>query len=171
MRQALLVILIAAALIAPAIAQQQPAPQPAAKPEAAAESPAPATEQWLSGDIDFGYRWLTGLRGNFPEYRSVVNLGEGPKLFGVDFSIQDPKKRLFDRIEARAYGWGGDPYNTAHIDARKSGAYHFTFDYRNIAYFNAVPSFANPLAPGGFNEQSFDIDRRTASFRLDLFPG
>ena len=50
--------------------------------------------------FDFGYRWLTDIRGSFPQYRSVVNLGEGPKLSGVDFSFQDPKKRLFDRMDA-----------------------------------------------------------------------
>src|SRR5262249_35252245 len=44
------------------------------------------------------------------------------------------------------------------------------FDYRNIAYFNAVPSFANPFAPGGIDEQSFDINRRNTSLQLDLLP-
>jgi hypothetical protein len=151
-------------------AAQTPA-QPEAKAEAKAESPTPSTEQWLSGNIDFGYRWLTNVRGNFAEYRSVVNLGEGPKLTGVDFTIQDPKKRLFDRLDLRAYGFGGDPYSTAHIDARKMGIYDLTFDYRNIAYFDAVPSFANPLSPVGFNEQSFDVHRRNMSFTLDLRPG
>ncbi|MBZ5617559.1 MAG: hypothetical protein LAQ69_02320 [Acidobacteriia bacterium] len=151
-------------------AAQAPAPAEQ-KSEAKAESPTPSTEQWLSGNMDFGYRWLTDVRGNFQEYRSVVNLGEGPKLLGLDFTIQDPKKRLFDRLDLRAYGWGGDPYNTAHITARKMGVYEFSFDYRNVAYFNYVPSFANPLAPAGFNEQAFDIHRRNASFNLDLRPG
>lgn len=149
----------------------QPPAQEAPKAEAKAESPAPSTEQWLTGNIDFGYRFLTDIRGNFPEYRSVVNLGEGPKLIGLDLTFQDPKKRLFDRLDLRAYGFGGDPYSTAHLDARKMGVYDLTFDYRNIAYFNAVPSFANPLAPAGFNEQAFDIHRRNMSFALDLRPG
>jgi len=69
----------------------------------------------------------------------VVNLGEGPKLTGLDFTILDPKKRLFDRLDARANGWGGDPYSTAHVDARKLGIYDFSFDYRNIAYFTPCP--------------------------------
>ena len=175
--------LLALILIAPVFAQQPPAQaapaktdEKAAAPAAqdaakAAESPAPATESWLTGSIDFGYRWLTDVKGNFPEYRSVVNLGEGPKLFGADFTIQDPKKRLFDRIDANGYGWGGDPYSTAHVDVRKSTIYDLNFDYRNIAYFNAVPSFANPASPLGFDEQSFDLRRRTMSLRLDLFPG
>lgn len=172
--------LLALILMAPAFAQQPPAQAapPAevktdAKPADAkpAESPAPATESWINGSVDFGYRWLTNVNGNFQQYRSVVNLGEGPKLFGVDLTIQDPKKRLFDRIDTRAYGWGGDPYSTAHVDVRKSTFYDLNVDYRNIAYFNAIPSFANPAAPLGFNEQSFDIHRRNLSATLDLFPG
>jgi len=163
---------------APAAAEQQAAPaaqtpaQPAAKADQKpAESPAPATEDWLTGSIDFGYRWLVNNGGNFQQYRSVINLGEGPKLFGLDLTFQDPKKRLFDRLDLRAYGWGGDPYSTAYLGARKQGVYDFTVDYRNIAYFNAVPSFANPNLPGGFNEQSFDIHRRNTSVTLDLRPG
>jgi hypothetical protein len=157
---------------APTKADEKATPaQTAPKSEAKAESPTPSAEQWLSGDIEFGYRWLTDIRGSFPEYRSVVNLGEGPKLLGLDVTIQDPKKRLFDRLDVRANSWGGDPYNTAHVDARKTGVYDLSFDYRNVAYFNAVPSFANPLAPAGFNEQAFDIHRRNTSFTLDLRPG
>jgi hypothetical protein len=166
-----LAVLITAPLLA-----QEPAAQPAAQPAAAAaaataESPAPSTDEWLTGSVDLGYRWLTGVGGNFQAYRSVINLGEGPKLFGLDFTILDPKKRWFDRLDASAYGWGGDPYTTAHVDARKLQLYDFRFDYRNIAYFNELPSYANPFAPAGFNEQAFDIHRRMIDASLDLFPG
>ena len=99
--------------------------------------------------------------GNDPEYRSVVNLGQGLVLDGVDFTIRDPRKRLFDRLDANAFGWGGEPYELAHLNAQKQNIYNLTFDYRNIAFFDAVPSYANPPAPAGFNEQSFDT-RRTA---------
>jgi hypothetical protein len=154
---------------AAAPAQTQTA-APAKAEEKPADNPAPPIENWLTGGVDLGYRWLINQQGNFQEYRSVVNLGQGPKLLGLDFTIQDPKKRLFDRIDARASGWGGDPYNTAHIDVRKQGVYNFTADYRNIAYFNADPSFANPLGAAGFNEQTFDIHRRDTNISLDLFP-
>ena len=142
-----------------------------AKPEEKAAPPAPSTEQWFNGSVDFGYRWVTNVGGNFQEYRSVVNLGEGPKLIGLEFTIQNPKKVLFDRLAARAYGWGGDPYNTAHLDVSKHALYELSADYRNIAYFNAVPTFANPFLPNGFNEQSFDTHRRMAKVDLTLFPG
>src|ERR1035438_6713381 len=159
-----------AAAAAPAkVDDQAKTAEPAAP--AIAASPVPATgEQWITGSVDLGYRWV-GEAGNLPTYRSIVNLGSGPKLTGLDFTITDPKHRLFDRIDARANAWGGDPYNTAHIDVSKRGLYELRGDYRNIAYFNAMPSFANPLAPRGFDEQSFDIRRRSGYLDLQLFPG
>ena len=48
------------------------------------------------------------------------------------------------------------------MNARKERRYDFNADYRNIAYFNALPSFAKPLIERGIilNERSFDIRRR-----------
>ena len=169
---------LALLLAIPLFAQAPSAPpEPATKPAdqtaaaSAAASPAPATEPWLTGSVDLGYQWLTDVGGSFQSYRSLIDLRQGPKLFGLDFTIQDPGKRLFDRLQANAYGWGDEPYNTAHVSAQKTGIYDFTFDYRNIAYFNALPSFANPLAPGGLDEQTFDTRRRMTSVDLELFPG
>ncbi len=143
------------------------------KPAVAAESPVVATESWISGSVDIGYRWRTDPAGSFNSYRSIVDLGSGPKLLGTEFTIQDPKHRLFDRIEARAYNWGDDPYTTLHVNARKLRLYDFNADYRNIAYFNNLPSFADPLLSRGIvlNERSFDIRRRMGSYELELFPG
>ena len=147
------------------------APTATAAASPAAANPAPSGEEWFTGSLDLGYRWLVGNAGNFPEYRSVVNLGQGLILNGLDFSIVDPKKRLFDKLNGSAFGWGGDPYETARLDARKQGVYDFLFDYRNIALFDAVPSYANPVSPAGFNEQSFDTHRRTMTVGIDLLPG
>jgi hypothetical protein len=155
---------------AKAVDQAKPAAE-AAPAKVEENSPVPAGEQWFTGSFDFGFRWVTDIRGSVPTYRSVVNLGEGPKLTGLDFTIFDPKHRLFDRLDARANGWGGDPYNTAHLDFSKRGLWTFSGDYRNIAYFNAMPSFANPFAPKGFNEQAFDTRRRTGYANLQFLPG
>ncbi|MBM3747328.1 MAG: hypothetical protein FJW34_16185 [Acidobacteria bacterium] len=134
---------------------------------------APRAEQWLTGTVDFGYRWVPTVGGDFNTYRSVVNLGAGPKLFGADLTVTDPSRRLFDRLEVRGHSWGGEPYNTARIDARKAGLYEFTFDYRNIACFNFLPSFADPTRERGYflNQRAFDTFRRSRDFRLDLLPG
>jgi hypothetical protein len=160
-----------AAAAAPAKPDEQAKPAEAAA-QAKADSPAPAAaEQWLTGSVDFGYRWVSDVQGNLPTYRSVVNLGSGPKLTGLDFTITDPKHRLFDRIDARANAWGGDPYSTAHFDMTKRGLYDLRADYRNIAYFNAMPSYANPRVPLGFNERAFDTQRRSGLVDLTFFPG
>jgi hypothetical protein len=166
MRVALLALLLSAPLMA------QPAAEPA-KPAAASDSPVASSESWVTGSVDLGYRWRTDPAGNFNAYRSIVDLGSGPKLLGAEFTIQDPKHRLFDRVEARAYNWGDDPYTTVHVNARKTSLYDFNADYRNIAYFNNLPSFADPLLSRGIvlNERSFDIRRRFSSFDLELFPG
>ena len=106
-----------------------PAPaKPADQTTTAATSPAPSNpaptgEQWFTGSLDLGYRFVTGPAGNYPEYRSVVNLGQGLVLEGLDFTIIDPKKRLFDRLDANAFGWGGEPYELAHLNARKPVSY------------------------------------------------
>lgn len=164
-------------LLALPLAAQTPAatqePAPAKTDPAQTQSPAPATENWLTGSVDFGYRWLSGVGGDFNTYRSVVNLGDGPKLFGVDLSIQPRSKRLVDRIDIRANSWGGDPYNTARIDARKERLYQFTWDYRNIAYYNFLPSFADPSKERALflNQRAYDTFRRSSDFELTLFPG
>ena len=120
-----------------------------------------------------GYRWRTDVGGSLDTYRSIVNLGSGPKLLGADFTLTDPKHRAFDQIRVRANGWGDEPYQTVHLDAKKSKLYDFSADYRDMAYFNFLPSYADPLLARGIvlNEQSFDTRRRLGSFQLDLLPG
>jgi hypothetical protein len=167
--------LLIVTIIAPLLAQEQAVQQPAAPTAAGskpAASPVPSTESWLTGSIDLGYRWRTDVAGSFDTYRSIVNLGSGPKLLGGEFTLTDPKHRAFDNIHVRAYSWGDDPYSTFHLDSKKSKLYDLSFDYRDIAYFNFLPSYADPLLARGIvlNEQSFDTRRRFANFMLDLLP-
>ena len=170
--------LVLVAIALPLLAQTPASPPAeAAKSDAAvaaeAPSPVPSAESWLTGSIDVGYRWGTGVGGSFDTYRSIVNLGSGPKLLGADFTLTDPKHRAFDQIRVRANGWGDEPYQTVHLDARKSKLYDFSADYRDMAYFDFLPSYADPLMGRGIvlNEQSFDTRRRLGSFHLDLLPG
>ena len=171
--------LFALILIVVPLFAQTPAPpaqtsEAAPAPPQAAEtpSPVPSAESWLTGSIDVGYRWRTDVGGSLDTYRSIVNLGSGPKLLGADFTLTDPKHRAFDQIHVRANGWGDEPYQTVHLDARKSKLYDFSADYRDIAYFNFLPSYADPLMARGIvlNEQSFDTRRRLANFQIDLLP-
>jgi hypothetical protein len=137
-----------------------------------AASPTPASEPVVTGSLDLGYRF-TSVGGSNDVYRSVVNLGQGPRLIGLEFTVIDPKKRLFDHLDVRANNWGGDPYNTVHVNAAKKGIYDFNFDYRDVAYFNLLPSFADPLLGSGIvlDEDSYFARRRMSDFLLDLRPG
>jgi hypothetical protein len=145
-----------------------PAPAPAAPPAPTAGT----TPEYVTGTVDFGYRWVTDVAGSIDTYRSVVNLGSGPKLFGADVQFVDPSKTFFDTLRLSGVGWGGDPYTTARIDVSKENVYRFNFDYRNIAYFNALPSFANPFAANGIylDQRAYDTWRRLADFQLEIKP-
>ena len=150
------------------------AAQEASKP---AETPAPAVaavpgEGWLEGSVEVGYRWIPNIGGNPDAYRSVVNLGEGPKLLDADFTLRDPRRRFFDRADVHATSWGGDPNNTLRVDVQRHDWYRLVADYRNIAYFNFLPTYANPLQGAGslLNQNSFDTAIRTGDVQLELLP-
>src|SRR5512142_2188358 len=119
-------------LIVVPLGAQAPDPQPSQPAAAETPSPVPSAESWLTGTIDVGYRWRTDVGGSFDTYRSIVNLGSGPKMLGADFTLADPMHRAFDQIRVRANGWGDDPYQTVHLDAKKSKLYDFSADYRDI---------------------------------------
>ncbi len=157
----LLTLLLCAPLM---MAQDASAPK-------AQEAPAAST-QWISGTVDAGVRWSSDLHGSPAAYRSVVNLGEGLKLFGLDLTMRDSSRRFFDKLTVRADSWGGDPYATLRVDAEREGRYRLTVNYRNLAYFNALPSFADPTLSRGviLNQQSFDIRRRLVDSEVVLFP-
>jgi hypothetical protein len=171
------------------VAQDQPAPAaaaapaqaPAAAPAAApATAPAPSPDQAapaaasdspISGSVELGYRFVSGVGGSQDVYNSTVNLGQGLRLVNLDFTVS-PVKALWDHFEVQASAWG-DPYNTARLEVSKNGLYRFTADYRNTAYFNFLPSYANPEVSSGslLTESSFDTHIRTSDVQLDLLPG
>jgi hypothetical protein len=146
----------------------QAKPQETVAPAATAK---PAGEGWLEGSFEVGYSWIPNINGNFDAYRSVVNLGEGPRLLDADFTLRDPHKRIFDRADVHATSWG-DPYDTLRLDIQKDTWYRLTADYRNIAYFNFLPSYADPTLNQGvlLDQNSFDTAIRTTDVQLDLLP-
>jgi hypothetical protein len=161
------------ALALPLVAQdaQKPADQEAAATTAATD--ATGHDKTVEGYIDAGYRWVDFRGGSFDTYRSVVNLGEGPKLFDVDALIRSADRKYFDKLTIKGTGWGGDPYTTARLDVFKERTYDWRVDYRNIAYYNFLPSFADPLLAQGmiFTEQAWDTRIRTLSTEIRLLPG
>ena len=117
---------------------------------------------------DVGYRFLPSTRGDWLTYRSVDNLGEGPRLLNFTSALLPQTSRWLDALRLNGSGWG-DPMNSVHLTMDKAELYRFTFSYRNMAYFNALPSFANPL--NTFNQRSFDTRQRIWNADLDLRPG
>jgi hypothetical protein len=156
-------------LVALPLAAQQAAP---AVQEAPAAPLTATPETTVTGSLDLGYRW-NSVGGSLDTYRSVVDMGSGVRLLGLDLTIESAARKWFDRIDVRGSGWGGDPYDTAHVDAMRHDWYRFSFDYRNIAYFNFLPSFADPTIGNGIflDQQSFDAHRRMMDFELELLPG
>ncbi|HEX2522657.1 MAG TPA: hypothetical protein VHP35_11075, partial [Terriglobia bacterium] len=132
---------------APEPAKETASPEPAKEPEA----PAPVFGMETTGTVDLGYRWNVGLRGSEDLYRSLVNLGDGPRLLGANLTMSSPlgAGKYIDRLQLNASAWGGDPYNTLRLFAEKSGVYQFSFDYRKVDYYNFIPTFANPLLSQG----------------------
>ncbi len=153
------------------LAQETPSLEAAKEPQ----PPAPIFGMDTTGTFDLGYRWNTGLRGSQDLYRSLVNVGDGPRLLGANLTMNSPlgTGKYIDRLQLNASAWGGDPYNTLRLFAEKTGAYQFSFDYRKVDYFNFIPSFANPLLGQGIllGQHSFDSTRRTMDFDLTLRPG
>jgi hypothetical protein len=134
------------------------------------EAPSSALELPVSGSAEFGYRSILSDSGNFNTYRSVVNLGEGPKLFNTDLRFQP--SRYYDEASLQLRNWGGEPYSTLRADVRKNNAYNFMLDYRSIALFNYLPSFANPKLGSGslLNQNAIDTRIRSTDARIDLVP-
>jgi len=148
---------------------------PAASAPAAPAPPAPPAtpgENWLTGSIELGYRWIPNIDGSVNTYHSVVGLGEGPRLLDADFTLTNPTKILFDRADVHASSWGGDPYNTLRVDFQKKNWYRLTADYRNLAYFDFLPSYADPSLSLGqlLDQNSFETHIRTADVQLELLP-
>jgi hypothetical protein len=140
----------------------------------AQEVPPAAPEPKLTGQVDIGHRWVQEVIGSGRDvYRSIVNLGEGPKLFTGTAAWRSPGAKWLDRLEVTANSWGGEPYNTGRLEAGLAGAYQLRMDYRNVAYFNNLPSFADPLLGSGLflSQRAFDLQRRSLDTELKIKPG
>jgi len=126
-----------------------------------------------TSSLELGWRRLL-LGGNRDVYRSSVNLGEGPRLFGLSVESQALENTgvLFDYLSYSMNSWGGDPYNTMSLRLEKRGAYRFDYRYSRIKYYNFIPTYANPLLGGGilFDQHSFDSSRRQSGYNLTIFP-
>ena len=158
--------------------QQAPAPTPPGPAPQQTASPAPNEGfRWglMEGrsEVEIGYRWVSQA-GNRDVYRSMVNLGEGPRLLRSSLSLVSSygAGALFDRLDLDIHNWGGDPYNTMRLRVGRSDLYELRLDYRNLNYYNFLPSYSNPLLQSGslLGQHSLNVTSRTTSAELRLFP-
>lgn len=175
-----LAILIPLALAGQEAAKEEKkadSPAPAAKEEkkkAAEVAPPPTAEDpKTGGSVDLGYRWNSNVTGSLDTYRSIVNLGEGPRVMGFHYTLMDAPNKTWDRLDMSAAGWGGDPSAWFRMDASKASVYRLRLDHRDTAYFNAMPTFANPLLDRGvyLNQRAFDTRRKYTDLSLTMRPG
>ncbi len=163
----------------PLAAQEAEKKKDDAKDQTAAAAPASA-EGFKFGmyeghsDMEVGYRWVSEIAGNKDMYRSMINLGEGPKLLQSNLSLRAKYGTglLFDRLDLSINNWGGDPYNTLRLNMSRSDLYELSADYRNLSYYNFIPTYANPLLAQGnvFGQHSLDVKYRSTNFEFKLFP-
>lgn len=144
---------------------------------AAADDRAVTTpEKQQSMLLEGGVRWVLPVAGDFNTYRSVVNLGEGWRVTRLEYNLVKPSGRIADEVHLRASDWGGDPYNTAALDISKRRVYSYRGFYSNMAYFNYLPSFANPglgtLGTGIYmNQRAYDTRMKNFDNELQIVPG
>ena len=122
---------------------------------------------------EVGYRWVD-TKGSEEMYRSMVNLGEGPKLLHSDLTLRANYGAgvVFDHLDISMDNWGGDPYNTVRFSFGRTGAYEVSGTYLNQQYFNWIPAFDNPLFGQGktVDQHRLDVGYRTTDVELKLFP-
>jgi len=153
---------------------QAPAKAEQAK-SAPADTTAPAKEKQLEGTIDLGARWVSNVSGDMNTYRSVVNLQDGFRLVNMDLKYEPPPKwnNVADSIILQIHDLG-DPYDTIRLDMKRSRIYELQSSYFNIAYFNNLPSYADPTLPTTgaiLDQRAYDTRIRNFSNELVLFPG
>lgn len=131
----------------------------------------PIPRDSVTGTAHALYRWKHA-DGSEPLYRSIVDLGEGPKLedLHIRFSDLGPGlSRMTDSADLRMTSWGGEPSSGLVLDVGKDGVYDSTVRYRRFQYFNQIRTFANPAANfAGPSQQWADVERGLFDLEVDV---
>ena len=127
-----------------------------------------------AGSIGVLNRWRT-LDGNEDLYRSTIDLGSGPKLDHVTLRYREAEPgtgiRLLDSADIDLSSWGGEPSSTFLARWSRGHDYDASIRYRRLAYFNRIPSVANPsIGFSGAAQQWLDIDRGLFDAELTILP-
>ena len=118
----------------------------------------------VTQSFETGYRW-SRIGGNFGEYRSDVNFGNGIRLLGSSLAVEskDGHGHLFDEILLNTNGLGNDPYQSTTLRIQKNGLYRYDMTWRLSDYYNPGLTVA-----GG--QHLADTSRRLQDHDLTLLP-
>lgn len=149
--------------IAAAAAQTPVAPTPQAAGERLGEN---VSNYNIVDNFETGYRF-SSVGGNFEQYRSSVNFGDGIRLLGSTLSVnsRDGHGALFDQIVLTTQGLGNDPYEAVTLRVEKNRVYRYDLSWRQNDYFN--PGL---VTGGGGGQHLLDTRNRMQDHDLTLFP-
>ena len=124
----------------------------------------------LNGYFKFGYRFVD-TSGAETRYMQDINLQKGVRLF--DFSLHyvpaEQLKGFFDRLDVVASNFGGDPFETLHINIQKYGKYSFRYNRRKSTYFYADRIESSPGLL--YDHHTFNFDRVADTGTLKVWIG
>jgi hypothetical protein len=133
----------------------------------APEARAQEGDKNLNLNLLFGYR-AVDTSGASEKYREDINLEKGVRLFDFQLTYFAPEnlKKLFDRVDLALTNFGGDPFETFSLTARKHGRYAFRYDRKKSAYYYNDLRTIDPRT--FFDLRRFDFDRVSDSASLSL---
>ena len=149
--------------IASVAAQTPVAPTPQTAGERLGEN---VSNYNIVDNFETGYRF-TSVGGNFEQYRSNVNFGNGIRLLGSLLSVNSRNGHgaFFDQIVLTTQGLGNDPYEAVTLRVEKNRLYRYDMSWRQNDYFN--PGL---VTGGGGGQHLLDTRNRTQDHDLTLFP-
>ena len=160
----------------PALDAAKPAPDAAKPADQAAPAPAPpepSGDNWLQGSIEVGYRFDPDVMGISTPIAAWSISAKAPSCWMRISPCSIPPK--FCSTARMSMPLPGEAILTTPFAwiSQKDKLYRSMADYRNIEYFNFLPSYADPTLNQGvlLNQNSYDTAIRTLHIQLDLLPG
>jgi hypothetical protein len=113
----------------------------------------------ITQSFEAGYRTLS-VTGNDASYQSMVNYGDGLRLFDsdVEASSKDGHGWLFDQLSLKTAGLGNDPYESAVFRVEKNGWYEYDMNWRLSDYVNPGLTTVDGIDAANLQHRSQDHD-------------
>jgi hypothetical protein len=90
-------------------------------------------QEHFSAPSTTGYRF-TDINGYEPKFQELFDLNSGLRLLDLNMFGQ-AKTRFIDHYSLTLSGIGGEPYNTAQLNVRKTRLYDLRVNFRQSHYY------------------------------------